>query len=554
LTPETESPKSQLRRTMGFWDVLLFNIAIVLGPRWIATAAHNGTSSISLWILAAALFFLPTALIITELSTRFPSEGGLYVWSKEAFGDFHGFVAGWSYWTYTFFYFPGLLTASVAMSAYIGGPKYSWLAGNSHYLLWTSLGLLAVPVVFNIVGLNIGKWLQNAGGVGTYVPLLMLLGIGVYFAIHRGSATQFSWKSSLPVWNLDTINLWSSIAFAFTGMELVCAMSEEVHEPRKTFPRAIYASAVLIAAIYIMATMALLVILPAAGVDVRNGVFQAISSGSAAMGIAWFGVVAALLVTAGNAGGVGATVAGIARVPLVAGIDRYLPAAFGKIHPRWKTPYIAILVQAVISAAILVFSQMDATIMEAYLLVVDAAIILYFLPFLYMYAAVIRLAYRPDRETNEHAVLIPGGKAGVWVLGLTGFIITLGSMILAMVPPGGVASKPIFELKLIGVTAGAIAIGLVLYVWQRMSRVMRAAIGFGSLGFIVCLFWHLVLTATFFATGHPSLGRALGMIALPTCPTYLLKMSVLKTALANGLLYAFVAVLIARGKSRAFGR
>ena len=83
--------------------------------------AHNGTSSISLWVLAAVLFFLPTALIIIELSTRYPAEGGLYVWSKEAFGDFHGFVAGWAYWIYTFFYFPGLLTASVAMSAYIGG-------------------------------------------------------------------------------------------------------------------------------------------------------------------------------------------------------------------------------------------------------------------------------------------------------------------------------------------------------------------------------------------------------------------------------------------------
>ncbi|HXB20565.1 MAG TPA: amino acid permease, partial [Candidatus Solibacter sp.] len=116
MIPETAPAKSQLRRTMGFWDVLLFNIAAVLGPRWIAAAAHNGSSSISLWILAAVLFFLPTALIIVELSTRFPSEGGLYVWSKEAFGDFHGFVAGWSYWAYTVFYFPGLLTASVAMS------------------------------------------------------------------------------------------------------------------------------------------------------------------------------------------------------------------------------------------------------------------------------------------------------------------------------------------------------------------------------------------------------------------------------------------------------
>src|SRR5438045_7199036 len=150
---------------------------------------------------------------------------------------------------------------------------------------------------------------------------------------------------------------------------------------------------------------------------------------------------------------------------------------------------------------------MYATIMEAYHFVLDSAIILYFLPFLYMYAAVIKLADRPDRTTNEHAVLIPGGKAGVWILGLMGFIITLGSMILAMIPPGGVASKSIFELKLISVTAGAIAIGLVLYVWQQMSRAMRAAIGFGSLGFIVCLVWHLVLTSGFLATGHPSLVR-----------------------------------------------
>src|SRR5579859_4550363 len=147
---EETAPKSQLRRAMGFWDVLLFNIAAVLGPRWIAAAAHNGTSSISLWVLAAVFFFLPTALIIVELSTRFPAEGGLYVWSKEAFGDFHGFVAGWAYWIYTFFYFPGLLSASVAMSVFIGGPRFGYLADSKAYTLGTSLGLLAVAVVLNI--------------------------------------------------------------------------------------------------------------------------------------------------------------------------------------------------------------------------------------------------------------------------------------------------------------------------------------------------------------------------------------------------------------------
>lgn len=167
-------PIKQLRKEMGFWDVLLFNIATVLGPRWIAAAAHNGTSSISLWLIAAIFFFVPTALVINELSSRFPEEGGLYVWAKEAFGDFHGFVAGWNYWIYTVFYFPGLLLASAAMSGYILGETGGALAQNRMFLLAVSLALLLVAVVLNIIGLNIGKWLQNAGGVSTYVPLLIL--------------------------------------------------------------------------------------------------------------------------------------------------------------------------------------------------------------------------------------------------------------------------------------------------------------------------------------------------------------------------------------------
>ena len=167
------NPVAQLRREMGFWDVLLFNIATVLGPRWIAAAAHNGTSSISLWVLAAVLFFVPSALVINELSSRFPAEGGLYVWSKEAFGDFHGFIAGWSYWIYTVFYFPGLLLASAAMSAYVVGSGGAALAQNRTFLLIGSMILLVVAVGFNIIGLNIGKWLQNAGGVSTYIPLLI---------------------------------------------------------------------------------------------------------------------------------------------------------------------------------------------------------------------------------------------------------------------------------------------------------------------------------------------------------------------------------------------
>ena len=365
-SPPSGDPKRQLRRVMGYWDVLLFNIAAVLGPRWIAAAAHNGTSSISLWVLAAVLFFLPTAFIVVELSTRFPEEGGLYAWSKDAFGDFHGFVAGWTYWVYTFFYFPGLLMASAAMGAYIGGNGAAFLAQNRAFLMAGSLLLLLVAVVLNIVGLNIGKWLQNAGGVGTYVPLVMLVGLGAYWAFAHGSQTHFAPSNMRPVWNWNTVNFWPQIAFAFTGLELCSTMSEEIHEPHKTFPRAIFSSGVLIALIYIAGTFAVLAILPAASVDPKSGVFQAISAGSTALGIGIFGVIAALLVAVGNAGGIGATVAGVSRIPFAVGIDRYLPPAFGKIHPKWKTPWVAILVQALISGVILLVIQVNETANSAY--------------------------------------------------------------------------------------------------------------------------------------------------------------------------------------------
>ncbi len=454
---------------MGFWDVLLFNIATVVGPRWIAAAGHNGTSSISLWVLAAVFFFVPGALVINELSSRFPEEGGLYVWAKEAFGDFHGFVAGWTYWVYTVFYFPGLLLASASMSAYILGPHGAGLAQDRAFQLWVSLGLLFVAVFFNIIGLNIGKWLQNAGGVGTFLPLVILVALGAVLVLHHGpgsgSVTHFTARNMLPAWNWDTVNFWSQIAFAFTGLELVSAMSEEVRDPRRTLPRAVYAAGALTAFIYIAGTFAILALVPAADIDPQSGVFHAITVGSAALRIGFLGIVAAMLVTVGNAGGVGSTVAGIARVPFVVGIDRYLPAAFGKIHPRWKTPWVSILVQGVVSGAILLISQINDTTRGAYQSLIDVAIILYFIPFLYMFAAVIRLGSRPDRSTNLNAILVPGGRTGTWICGGLGFIVVLLAIALSLIPPGDTSSRMLFEFKVILATVGSILLGLVLY-WR----------------------------------------------------------------------------------------
>jgi amino acid transporter len=473
-----KDPKTQLRKTMGFWDVLLFNIATVLGPRWIAAAGHNGTSSISLWVIAALFFFVPGAFVINELSSRFPDEGGLYVWAKEAFGDFHGFVAGWTYWIYTVFYFPGLLLASASMSAYVLGQKGDVLSQDRTFLLVVSIVLLLVAVVLNIIGLNIGKWLQNAGGVGTYLPLLMLVGIAVLVYFKHGSVTHFTWSNMMPTWNWDTVNFWSQIAFAFTGLELVSAMSEEVRDPRRTLPRAVFGAGALIAFMYIVGTFAILSLVPAADLDPKSGVFNAITMGSVLLKVGFLGVLAALLVSVGNAGGVGSTVAGIARVPFVVGIDRYLPAAFGKIHPKWKTPYISILVQAGISGAILLLSQIRSeTVQSAYQMLIDAAIILYFIPFLYMFAAVIKLAGRKDRAENPHAVLIPGGTLGLWLCGILGFLVVLVGIFVSLVPPGDSINKWSFELRLVGGTLASIFIGLLLYWRGARSKAQQGGSG-----------------------------------------------------------------------------
>src|SRR5215469_2735799 len=409
------------------------------------------------------LFFLPTALIVAELSTRFPSEGGLYIWAKEAFGEFHGFITGWTYWVYTFFYFPGLLFASAAMASYVGGERTAHLAQERTFLLVVSILMLGAAVWLNIIGLNIGKWLQNAGGVGTYVPLLMLIALGAYLWHLHGSMTQFTTRNIMPVWNWDTVNFWPQIAFAFTALELCSTMSEEVRDPHKTFPRAILGSGVLIAVAYILGTFALLAIIPAEAVDPKSRVFQALTTGSISLGIAFFGIIAAFLVLFGNAGGVGTTVAGVARIPFVVGIDRYMPAAFGKIHSKWKTPWVSILVQATISGAILLLIQVNETANSAYQILVDAAVILYLIPFLYMYAAVINLAYRKDRAANQEAVLIPGGRTGVWIAGLMGLLVVVVGIVLSLIPPDESANKWVFEVKLVGGTAASVAIGLVLY-------------------------------------------------------------------------------------------
>ena len=226
--------------------------------------------------------------------------------------------------------------ASAAMMAYVGGQGSAFLAQNRTFLMAGSFFLLFISVILNIIGLNIGKWLQNAGGIGTYVPPLMLAGIALYLWHLHGSVTHFTMSNMMPVWNWGTVNFWPQIAFAFGGLELVSAMSEEVRDPHKTFPRAIFGSGVSIAGLYMIGTIAILTILPAGDVDPKSGMFKALTTGSVLLGVGFVGIIASIFNVFGSAGGIGTTVAGVSRIPFVVGIDRYLPSAFGENSPEME--------------------------------------------------------------------------------------------------------------------------------------------------------------------------------------------------------------------------
>ena len=166
-------------RAMGFGDLVLFYVVTGISLRWIATAAAAGPSSIVIWIGAWFLFYTPLALSVLELSSRHPQEGGLYVWTKRAFGDFSGYMSGWSYWTSNLPYFPAVLYVAASNALYIRGDRWTWLSGNASFYIWFSLLALSLITILNVVGLNIGKWLHNAGAVGMWLPAMIVVIIGL---------------------------------------------------------------------------------------------------------------------------------------------------------------------------------------------------------------------------------------------------------------------------------------------------------------------------------------------------------------------------------------
>src|SRR5436309_11399286 len=189
---------TQLRRVLGFRDLVLFYAVTSFSLRWIATAAAAGPSALVIWVVAALGLFVPLVFTVLELSSRYPEEGGFYVWSKRAFGPFAAFITGWTYWGANLPYFPGLLYFAAANALYIGGASWQSLSANSVYFITVSTIGLALAVMLNVVGLNVGKWLSNAGAIAAWIPALLLILLGAISWQRFGSATPMDAHAFVP--------------------------------------------------------------------------------------------------------------------------------------------------------------------------------------------------------------------------------------------------------------------------------------------------------------------------------------------------------------------
>ncbi len=465
-----------LKRVLGRRDLILLFVVAVFNLNVVPSIAANGGVTIWLWIISLALFFWPQGIAVIELAHRYPGEGGVYLWAKEMFGDFHGFFSGWCYWTNNMLYVPTIMLYFVGVSVFVLGPIHAALADDKSFALWTSVILLLALAALNIVGLGVGKWINNLGAIGTGIAATVLVVLGLMVTSKTG-ITVTAADFRVPHDPRFLLNSFGVICFALVGLELASIMGDEIKDPQRTLPGAVLWGGVISGLLYIAVTLTLLVAIGRSGIGVLQGIVQAVAKMSGQFGLSWIVPGFALLLSVSIAGIASAWLGGSARIPFVAGLDSYMPEWLGRLHPKYATPYAALLVHVTISILLCVVFFRLSSVQAAFQTMLSLAVVLQLVPYLYVFAALLKLAARGSDQAGVYSrpVLILAGASGL--------ITTILGIGLQYFPPQLVTSLRTYEWEMVGGTLFFVGLAVFFFfVYGRLKMTRAAAIEEKTLG------------------------------------------------------------------------
>ena len=454
------SEGEKLHRVLGRRDLILLFIVAVANLNLVPPIAASGPLALWLWFFALTMFFWPQGAAVTELSQKWPGEGGIYLWAKKSFGEKHGFLAGWTYWLTNVVYLPTVVLSCVGVGLYILGPETRRLSEKPVFTGIVSILVIVGLMLLNIRGLNLGKWVNNIGGLATAAGACVLCGLAILIMRHHTSSLHFTQlRPSGMDWRVLTA--FGTICYSLVGLDLASIMGGEIREPKRDLPISILIGGLAAGLIYLGTTISMLVALPQQQIGVLAGILQAISIMSEQTHLTIIIAPLALLECLAILGTASAWFAGAARLPFVAGVDKYLPAQVGRLHPRYGTPYVSLIVFAVMSSLLIVMSFLGVTVGEAYLTLLDLAVILQLLPSAYLFGSLLKHVWRRQSplHANRYYLLANGG------LGMLATLIGLG---VAFVPSHLVTSIWAFEFKL--VAGCSLVFGAAYFFYQRSDR------------------------------------------------------------------------------------
>lgn len=446
-------------------------VTSILSLRGLPSEAKFGIQSVFYYIFAAVVFLLPFSLVCAELASTYTRAGGLYRWISEAFGPRWGWTAMYLEWQTIIIWFPTVLMFGAASLAYIFWPESfdARLASNKVYTLIIALAIYWAVTLNSFRGMKASNRVSTLGGLwGTIIPGAILIVLGVVY-VCMGEKIDLTPMPFFPDFaDLSTIVLAASIFLFYGGMEIQAVHINDMRNPARDFPRAVFLSIAIIVIGYAAGTLIIGLVIPSKDIDLLQSLLVAYKRFWNVVGLNWMGNVIALMIMVGVIGQVSALVNGPSTGLMAVAQSGYLPRKLQTVNEKGVNKPILIVAGVFVSVLTLILLILP-TVESAYQIMSQMATIIYLIMVLMIYAAFIRL--RRTQPGKKRGFRVPGGKIGEWIvcgLGVTGAV---AALLLSYLPPSQIQTgSPVVYIGILLSGVGIfVALPLVVYAVRKPS-------------------------------------------------------------------------------------